>query len=178
MKSFYKKSKLPGVRETHWAVFKIQHGGESIFKRRKLMNAKHDALGFAKVVLFIYLLCGFTKPVLAVDRTWNGTGNQWSTAANWTPVGAPAYNDTLHILLADANVQSSSTTVSVGDGGSIEINASGASVSLGDFYCGDSGKGTLTISQGALSTGFCSLANSASDNGVATLDGFSSSWTT
>jgi T5SS/PEP-CTERM-associated repeat protein/autotransporter-associated beta strand protein len=144
------------------------------------MNAKRDALELAKVMLFTFLLCGFTRPALAVDRTWDDTSgtHQWFTATNWNPDGSPASSDALHILLASAIVQTTSA-VPVNSGGSIEINATNASVSLGTFYCGSyPGTGTLTVYQGALSTVYSYLGYYTDNIGVATLSGSSSSWTT
>ena len=126
------------------------------------------------------VVAAVAAPASATLRTWDdGAGtHQWFTTTNWNPDGAPASSDELRITLAGATVQTASA-VTIGGGGSVLLDASGATVSLTQYlYIGSPGTGTLTLDNGALTTASVYLAPAAGSTGVAALSGSTSTWST
>jgi T5SS/PEP-CTERM-associated repeat protein len=141
------------------------------------MNTEYCSLGFAKVMLFVFLLCGFTWPALAVVRTWdNGsTDNNWFAEANWNPDGTPASSDALSI---PSGVPYAAANVSTDGGGSIAVDGARTVATFNsNLYVGfSSGTGALNITGGGSVVNALGYVGFNSDStGMVTVDG--STWT-
>jgi hypothetical protein len=126
------------------------------------MNSFHRAgMRFACTLASAALLLAASLPAVAATKFWTGgdvANANWSTAANWSPAGAPAANDDL--VLPDSAARKVNTTdTAVGFFRSISItgpasgyNIGGNAIALSNGITADIGAGNTLAFAGILLT--------------------------
>ncbi len=105
--------------------------------------------------LALALALSFASPALA-QKNWTGNqSNNWYTAGNWNPSGAPGNDDDVVINQTSPNV----------------ANLVGGSVAIQGLNVGSTASGSLTVSGAEFSTRSVFIGNQAGSNGALTLIG-------
>jgi outer membrane autotransporter protein len=121
------------------------------------------------------------------QKNWVGPNpdNDWFTAANWSPTGAPALTDDAIIGNGtQATIAMPGATAQVVDlggltPGTLNVNGTGELTAGGNVFVGSTDNGTLNITGGGTvrHPGFDGIIGNASGvMGVATVDGAMSNW--
>jgi T5SS/PEP-CTERM-associated repeat protein len=128
-------------------------------------------LGF----LLLASLLALATPAAATTRTWTGaTDDDWFTASNWNPSGAPSPADTLSVY---SGTPTTTSTVYIYNGGQILVSGASASPSLGSLYLAQQGNGQLDVtSSGDLSTRTAYVGYGTGAVGTANITGSGSTW--
>jgi len=128
------------------------------------------------IVVVIHAWGLLANTTCAVTRTYQfgGVDTEWFNAANWSPNGLPAADD---MLTVDTAGPTTTTTVEVKNGGTVDVTGSAVTASFDQMEIGYEGEGEVTIQAGAVVTGFITrLGDQSGSVGIATVMGADSHW--
>ena len=115
------------------------------------MRILRGKLWKAAVLAAVLALAAAGSAVAATDYVWNGTNNDWATAANWTPNGTPGDGDTVSF------------------GGDATISTLGGAVTVDALKF--TGNATLTLSDAANALTAKKIVVDAGKNATVTSNG-------
>lgn len=161
------------------------HTNKASVKRPHL---PHLTVSCCLLALAINIAC---TPVSAADINWTGnTSNDWFDASNWQVGILPTGKDDIHIddtvgsIMVNGGRTASAVKVYIGDNlntkSSVTVTGAGSLLDNKYFSIGNSGSGSLTITDGATVTNsiYSLLGISPGSKGSATVTGAGSLWET
>ena len=138
---------------------------------------------FPKLLIVIALIvAATTQPASSQYLNWNGSTGDWFTAGNWTPNGPPNGGNGAFVEAGETRINFVEAEVGElrvgnfpGTDGTVRIGSDGA-LNTGSIYLGFSGKGTLLLLGGSITSDNTVFGSSASGRGFATVSGVGASW--